>query len=328
MDTNKSKEGVVMKEIGGYFELDMFKGKGYYDDLIKLNTGRNALLYLIRAKKIRKLYLPYFICNSITDILINNSIEYEFYHIDKHFLPIFNKYIDTNQAILIVNYYGQLTDELIMKFKQQYKSIILDNTQAFFHKPLAKIDTFYSCRKYFGVSDGAYLATDTQIVEELAIDQSFKRMKHVLGRFEESATNYYLDFKNNDESFKTLPLKKMSKLTDNILKGIDYQKVKQQRNSNFAYLDARLNASNGISIIKPDGPFAYPYYLENGISIRKKLIQQHIYIPVLWPNVLNDNDNQLLEYRYAANILPLPCDQRNQQEDMEIIIKTLKEIID
>lgn len=38
--------------------------------------------------------------------------------------------------------------------------IILDNTQSFFQKPISGIDTIYSCRKYFGVPDGAYLSTN------------------------------------------------------------------------------------------------------------------------------------------------------------------------
>ena len=40
-----------MTEIGGYFELDDLIHKEYYPDLIALNTCRNALLYVIKAKK-------------------------------------------------------------------------------------------------------------------------------------------------------------------------------------------------------------------------------------------------------------------------------------
>ena len=44
----------MMREIGGYIELDTYTGKMLYDDGIKLNCGRNALQYLIKAKKIKK----------------------------------------------------------------------------------------------------------------------------------------------------------------------------------------------------------------------------------------------------------------------------------
>lgn len=76
-----------MKEIGGYLELDNFKDNEYYKNFIRINTGRNALIYLLRAKNIRKLFLPYFLCDSIKNALLKEkNIEIEFYHIDKNLL--------------------------------------------------------------------------------------------------------------------------------------------------------------------------------------------------------------------------------------------------
>lgn len=40
-----------MDEIGGYFQLEQLISNEYYNNLISLNTGRNALLYLLKAKK-------------------------------------------------------------------------------------------------------------------------------------------------------------------------------------------------------------------------------------------------------------------------------------
>ena len=58
-----------MKEIAGYFGLEQLISNEYYKDLIPLNTGRNALLYLLKAKNIKKVYIPYYLCNSISDML-------------------------------------------------------------------------------------------------------------------------------------------------------------------------------------------------------------------------------------------------------------------
>ena len=35
-----------------------------------------------------------------------------------------------------------------------------------------------------------------------------------------------------------------------------------------------------------------------------------------------------MEYQIAENILPLPCDQRYNQKDMEYMVKILYDIID
>ncbi len=317
-----------MKEIGGYFGLEQLINKPYYDNLVALNTGRNALIYLIKAKRISKVYLPYYLCNSVSDKLSKNNISFEYYHIQKDFLPLFEKGLKNDEYLYIVNYYGQVSDYIIKRLKDKYKNIILDNAHSFFQKPLPGIDTIYTCRKYFGVTDGAYLSTNSVLDFDLEVDKSSSRMKHVLGRFEGQASDFYNDFKRNDDSFKELPLKKMSLVTRNILGAIDYGKVLEYRKRNFKYLHSRLKHTNELDIEIPNGPFAYPYYCVNGIEIRKKLAKNKIYIPTLWPNVLRECSGDSVEFDYAANILPLPCDQRYGLEDMEYLIKELMSCID
>ena len=53
-----------MKEIGGYIELDTYTGEMMHEDGIKLNCGRNALAYVIKAKNIKKLWIHKFMCDS------------------------------------------------------------------------------------------------------------------------------------------------------------------------------------------------------------------------------------------------------------------------
>ena len=36
-----------MREIGGYFGLETFSGEEYYTDLLRLNSARNAMRYLL-----------------------------------------------------------------------------------------------------------------------------------------------------------------------------------------------------------------------------------------------------------------------------------------
>jgi len=220
-----------------------------------------------------------------------------------------------------------LTEGKVLDLKRQYVQIILDNIQAFFQKPLAGIDTIYSCRKFFGVLDGGYLSTDAKLNEELEVDVSRDRMTHILGCYEGAASDYYSYFQNNDASFKIEPLKYMSKLTHNILGAIDYERVRRIRNENYAYLESELGGQNKLNLITPDGAFAYPFYMENGIDIRKALAQKKIYIPILWPNVLADTPEESIEYKYVKNILPLPCDQRYGIKDMKYLVEELRKCI-
>lgn len=85
--------------------------------------------------------------------------------------------------------------------------------------------------------------------------------------------------------------------------------------------------TNILDITVPEGAFAYPYYVENGIEIRNKLAERKIYIPTLWHNVLIENSKNSIEYDLEANILPLPCDQRYGVDDLDILVKELKKCL-
>ena len=74
-----------MKEIGGYFGLELASKEEYHTSATKLNSGRNAFKYILKAQNIKKIYIPNFICNSIIEPLVELSISYEFYNIDSNF---------------------------------------------------------------------------------------------------------------------------------------------------------------------------------------------------------------------------------------------------
>ncbi len=308
------------KEIGGYFGLESLVSKEYYPNLIALNNARNALLYLLKARNIKKLYIPYFLCDSVSKLCDRYGYVCEYYHIDSSFLPVFNKQLSDNEYLYVVNYYGQISNKQLLKLQATYKNIIADNVQAFFQKPIKKIDALYSCRKFFGVPDGAYLSTNTKLDEVLSLDVSKDRMKHILGRYEEkNASQYYSDFKANDASFTELELKQMSLITHNILGAIDYKKVIKARNENYKILRKALKDTNKLKLTTPYAPYCYPYYCENGMEIKRKLAEKKIYVPTLWPNVLELDGS--LEKDFAENILPLPCDQRYGLVEMQYIVE-------
>lgn len=312
-----------MKEIGGYFELEQLISNEYYKGLIHLNTARNALLYLIKSKKIEKVYIPYYLCNSVSDMLEKYGYEYEYYKIAADFSPIFNKELNKQEYLYVVNYFGQLSEDKILSIKDKHNQIIIDNTHAFFQRPLSSIDTIYSCRKFFGVPDGAYLSTDKKLDEELKIDISKDRVEHLLGRYEGLASDYYNRFLKVDEQFNGETLKQMSKVTRNLMGAINYQNVIQKRNKNYNYLEKELNKYNQVNFISYKGPFCYPFYAENGLKLRRNLAEKKIYIPTLWKNVLQVTSEDSIEYRYSANILPIPCDQRYDEDDLKYIIECL-----
>ena len=312
-----------MKEYGGYIELETFHGSMLHEKAVALNCGRSALAYLCKAKKIEKLYFPYFLCSSVFNLCDKLSIAYDFYHITNDFKPVFLGELGENEWLYIVNYYGQLSNEAISELKQKYKRIIVDNAQSYFQLPVAGVNTLYTCRKFFGVADGAFLYTDKKLERELTIDESYERMHFLLGRYERTANEFYGEYVKNNKLFADEPIKAMSKLTKNFLRGIDYEAVAKQRQENFAFLHTELKDINQLDLKITYGAFMYPLMIENGMELRKKLQQMKIYIPTLWPNVLEECKADTLEYKLAADILPIPVDQRYGVEDMKYLIKIL-----
>lgn len=311
-----------MREIGGYIELDRFTGNMLYDDGVKLNCGRNALEYLIITKGIRKMFVPKFMCNSNDEVLKKHNIEVKYFSIGLNFKPIIENRSD-DEWLYLVNYYGQLSNEYIQTLG---KNVIVDNAQAYFQGPIEGYDTAYACRKFFGVSDGAILFTD-RTIDNLPQDESHTRMGFLLGRFERSASEFYQEYVENNERFFEEPLKRMSKLTENLLHAIDYEFIKRRRTENYEYLHRKLKKVNKLDLIIPEGAFMYPLYIDNGDAVRKKLQSIKIYVPTLWPDVFNLCEVAELEYDMAKNILPLPVDQRYGIEDMEYIVTRIKEAI-
>lgn len=310
-----------MREIGGYIELDTFTGPMLHGDGIKLNCGRNALAYLIEAKRIDKLWMPKFMCDSCDKVLSDRGVVVEYYSIGLDFKPIVPEW---DGWLYVVNYYGQLSNEYLASLGDR---VIVDNAQAYFQDPVPGMDTLYTCRKFFGVADGAVLYTDKTIEVEQQ-DESFRRMNFLLGRYERTASEFYPEYAANNNFFENEPIKRMSKLTENLLHGIDYERVRQRRTENFAFLHERLHGINRLNLTIPEGAFMYPLYLENGAEIRKKLQAIKIYIPTLWPSVFALCGKMEPEYDMAKNILPLPVDQRYWTEEMEYLADEVRKCID
>lgn len=313
-----------MKEIGGYIELDRYTFPMLHDGAVALNCARNALAYLIRARKIKKILLPRFLCASVKEVCDQEEIIVRYYSIGLDFRPQ-NISLAEDEWLYVVNYYGQLENAYIHKLAETLHRVIIDNVQAYFQMPVNGVDTIYTCRKYFGVADGAFLYTTAQLFEKIPQDESFRRMTFLLGRFERTASEFYGQYVANNDLFSSEPIKKMSKLTDNLLHAIDYEAVKQRRTENFAYLHQFFEKINKLNLVVPEGAFMYPLYIENGAQIRKDLQAKKIYIPTFWPDVFDICEDTENEYNMAANILPLPVDQRYSISDMEYLRSVINE---
>lgn len=314
-------------EYGGYIEFERFKGNILHSDGIALNCGRSCLGYILEAKAVKKIYLPYFLCETVKHTVEKYGVKIGFYSIGRDFKPIIEFEVRSGEFLYLVNFYGQLTEAYIRQCIKKYKNIILDNAQHYFASPITGIHTIYTCRKFFGVPDGAFLFTSFENANAYERDIANNRMQFLLGRFEENASKFYEGYKYNNEYFEGKPVRRMSLISENILRALDYDAIRAIRNENWEYVSNRFAKYNDLKPVKPEGPFTYPLLVSDGMEIKKRLSEKCVYLPTLWPDVMEACAEGTVEYEYASNILPIPIDQRYSVQDMETMCGIIEEEI-
>ena len=313
-----------MEAIGGYFSLELPQREEYHKDALRLNTGRNCLEYILRARGYKKVYVPYYTCEAVMEPINKLGISYEFYHIDVHFEIRDRFTLKEGEALLYTNYFG-LKQRYVEQLAEKVGSrLIVDNTQAFYAKPLPGIDTFYTCRKFFGVADGAYLYCDKVLDEEIEQDYSYDRMAHLLKRVDLSAEEGFADFRRVDDGLDNQPIRKMSKLTQRMMQSIDYEAIAKKRKKNYLMLHETLGGENNLELpLELDAvPMVYPY-LTPVKGLREKLIENKIFVARYWPNVLDWTTKDDIEYKLSNQMTPLPIDQRYDEVEINRIIEII-----
>lgn len=309
-------------EIGGYFGLSSMPFRPYHEKAILLNSARNCLAYLIMLREIKSIAIPDYMCDAVEEICKRMKVRVRRYKVVEDFTPCFEFCLDSHEWLYLADYFGQLTDDQVWRaFDFSGGRLIVDEVQGFFREPWSVADTIYTCRKYFAVPDGAYLVTKDgkSISEELPIDSSCNRLGFLFGRLEYDASSFYEEYRHNESYIENDSLKFMSQSTRLLLSVVDYASAKVKREDNWRALDALLSDGNCLQLEMPAGPFMYPYCTSRAKEIRHRLIENRVYVPTLWPNVLKECSEKSIAYCYSNNILPLPIDQRYDAEDMEFI---------
>jgi len=315
------------KEIGGYFQLELSNKGGFmHDDGVLLNSGRNALEYILRAKgDIRRLWIPYYTCDTVLEPLVKLNIPYFFYSIDEQLELRDLIELQQGEYILYTNYFG-VKDKYVYNLSEHYgRQLIVDNAQAFYSDVIKGISTLYSPRKFVGIPDGGIAYEDLPLKEQVReLDKSYCRCGHLLRRYDDSASDGYVDFRENSKQLVMQPIREMSLLTRALLSNIDFIQIRERRLENFAYLHDHLGSSNLLDLNIPFScPMVYPYRVKEGADIRKELIANKIYVATYWSNVFSWCTSIAPEFRLADEILPLPVDQRYDSRDLDIILSVI-----
>ena len=309
---------------------DYEDGKGFpHPDGILLNTGRNALEYILRSiGDVKGIYLPYYTCEVVLEPLKRLHIPWAFYHTNARFEIADEIQPNEGEFIIANNYFG-IKDAYIQTLVKKYGNhLIVDCAQAFFAKPIDGVKTFYSARKFVGVADGgvAYLGNLQDIdVEVYGVECTVDHDKHLFTRKQFGAEAGFAEYQENEIKLDNQPIRWMSDTTKRILDHIDYERVIAKRRENFKYLNERLKEKNCLQLPTIESfecPMVYPFVTRIDRNLRKELIGKKVFVAMYWPNV-HQIGHYDFEYDLAERLVALPIDQRYGKEEMERIIKLI-----
>lgn len=279
-------------------------------NLVKLNLARNCIKYIIKAYGIKEIFIPYYTCPTVWNAIQSTKCKIKFYHIGKDFLPL--EKFNPEAYIIYTNYFG-LCSNNCKKLSNEYKNLIIDNSQSFYTKPLG-LASFNSLRKFFNVQNGAYLFTSKTLEEKLEFDTL--KLTPVLMQ-----ENYEKFLYNELTLNKETQIKLISPDVLNEIQQIDFEKDRHRRLNLFEKYSQIFNSENLITLnpSKEDIPYCYPLSPKN-TEFLTPLTSNKLVLLRLWKNI----NKKFSEHEFLNNTIALPL---NDQNFAEKIIQLYKQKI-
>lgn len=321
---------MMSKSYGGYLPLELRQGDDYFSSLpsMRFNCANAAIDYVLEITDIKTVYVPYYMCPNICENFNSKDIQVIYYHVGEDLLPA-DEFPDQDACVYVTDYFGVMSDKidkLIAGLTNKY--IIADFCHAFYHKPVLKENIYciYSARKFFGVPDGSYLVNSNiaSDYEDDSTNFSSDYSSYLITSLEHG-TDYSYSGKKEADSIIKQNKDKMSILARRILNSIDYEAVRNTRQHNACIYYKALGEINRIHIEPGCSPYMYPF--NAGTDIRASLVQEKVFTPTLWGQLLSDGFKGSVERKLTEETVFLPVDQRYGSDDIENIIRIVRRYI-
>ena len=317
----------MSREIGSFIELQFPKGLEYYKgdkSIARLNTGRAAIWHAFRVLGCESIWIPYYQCDTVRAFLGRKGVEIKYYHIDSHFNPV-NLKPEKNEAVLLVNYYGVMSSNRMRRLAEPFSSVIIDNSQAFFSRPLDGCMNVYSCRKFIGVPDGAYVIGNNaeRFVDEYEQCYSSDTSLFMLQRIEYGCEGKaYQNRQINEHRIDSEDCMKMSNLTRTILDGTDYDFIRKKRQENFEAARRLFDNLNCLDVAEycdaETVPMVYPLMIEDD-GLLDRLQKAKHFQGHWWSYLCDELTDLTTEHWISRYLIPITIDQRYSEKELKFI---------
>jgi hypothetical protein len=281
--------------------------------------------------------MPAYICDSIFKSAVDAGVDVETYDLDDQLFPKnLPRELPEQHAVIYVNYFGLCQQHITRLLEEIPKnSLIVDNSHALFAEHTDALATVYSPRKFVGLPDGGLLraSSELKITPPRNEDKgSLARMNYLLTRMAYSARAGYEGFDRARKSLMdTTPLA-MSKLTQRLMKSIQWDQVIERRRINYTTMSRMMDPFNDIQwpLEEKDVPLCYPLSLRgtDTIKIKKQLSEKNVFTATYWPDALPRIRTNSIEWTLVNETLYLPIDQRLDRTQVEKVGRLVLRLTD
>ena len=297
---------------GGFINKNLFFTSKKKRPKNLLLNGRSSLSLILKFLKPSKVYLPFYICDTVINTLSCLKIKYNFYPINNSLRP--KKIIrlhSKDEYILRVPYFG------LLKFNDyRNHKYIYDLTGSFFYTK-KNIMYFNSLRKFFHLNFGS----EFSMLQEISLLKANKKEVSMY-----RAPLNYEQYQKNECRQKIFIKNVVDYITKDFF-SLNFDKIKTIRNNNFTYYHKIFKNKNELNLKLNEiaGPQYYPLLIKNGNLIKKKLINNKIFVPTLWSELKKRKNKGFMFERYLSEkCIFLPVDESINKEEIFNIINLVK----
>jgi len=303
--------------IGGYNQLSLTDlNTKLHEKAYRFQSARSALHTYLSTTNVRTLHLPNYICDSIIPAIKALNINIKFYAIDAKLQPKIDFDIrdKSDSKILIINYFGLLDEQIKKITALEPELFIIDNSQALFCEPIEGTTSIYSPRKFLGIPDGGFLQTSIPIKMPKAFFDASKNSGHLLLRAAGFVQAGYTQFLEAEQALECFIPKKMSIISEHLIKCTNTNAIKEKRRSNYEFLCEKFKSLNQLQMpINQQVPLCYPLTLTFDVTnICRQLVDSEIYLPRYWASEYSGQIGKIM----FKNTLFLPIDERLKLSDI------------
>lgn len=316
------------------------------------NTGRaaiEALLVRLKGKGYERLYLPSFLCDSVSDAAKRAGLTLQYYGVNSDLtVDIGALRAEKNTILYVAQYFGQRIEVPFLEFIRQARTagmmVVEDISLSLLSRDEACVGfgdyTIGSLRKWFPIVDGGILLSRE---DEAEFDLADAANDYTLYYFTAQLLKHkYLSDGGNDKHLKEIFLsynrmgmtalfsdytvRKMSGISADLLKGLDLDQIRERRICNYDMLSSMLASVPQVKLLVDRSgamtPLGMVILVEDRDRLLEHLIAKGIYCNVHWRE--NEAMAQFPETQYlAARCITIPCDQRYGEREMRYIYETV-----